>query len=232
MLLALVDGYAANRYHRTCRKINDNKLLLKTVQHARCTPSKVRVASLSPSLATLSGSQNSSNEPFLIRSRLRQVTGFSLTAVLSTLRAASGVSLSAVYASTVALSGAWIRQTMKAVLAFFPAWMRYFVQPILVLYYVPLFLVRSLVGPNRQIAKHSHEHLLDFWKNAVEVADGSHSYWPVHVNAKGELESDMKELDLNQAIAESSFAFLEVQEKSIQKLGDDVNGNGSFLPTQ
>ena len=56
------------------------------------------------------------------RDRLRQVTGFSLTAFRAAWRAATGISLTAIYAATLAASGLWIRKITSAVLSVFPAW--------------------------------------------------------------------------------------------------------------
>ena len=138
-----------------------------------------------------------------LRARMRRLTGFSLTALRATARAATGISLTALYASTVAVSGSWIRQTMKVILAIFPAWLRYFVQPFLVLYYVPLFLLRTLSSPNRAVQKTKHEAFVESWKHAVEVADEKSSYWPLHVGLEGRFEVDLTELDVNEAVAES-----------------------------
>lgn len=103
---------------------------------------------------------------------------------------------------------------MTIFLSFWPTWLRYFVQPLLVLYYAPLLVIRNLTGPNRRKARLSHEHFVEGWKKAVEVADGSTQYWPVHLNSQNELELDMQELDMKDAIAESSFLSMEVQEKA------------------
>lgn len=138
-----------------------------------------------------------------VRARLRKLTGFSLTAVRATMRAATGISLTAVYASTIAVSGMWIRQTMKVILDLFPSWARYFAQPFLVMYYVPLFVLRNLSAPRQRERLQNHVILVDSWKQAVAVADQSTSYWPIHLNQNGELEKDLAELDLVDAVAES-----------------------------
>lgn len=149
--------------------------------------------------------------PPSLRTRLRRLTGFSLTAVRATLRAATGISLSAVYASTLAATGAWIRQTMRVLLSPLPTWLRYFVQPFLVLYYAPLFILRNWASPSRSLAKRKHDLFVEGWKHAVEVADESTSYWPLHV-VQGHLESDINELDVNQAVADSVELALEEEE--------------------
>lgn len=110
-----------------------------------------------------------------IRSRLRQLTGFSLTAFRATMRTATGISMTAVYASTLAFSGQWMRQTMKFILSIFPAWSRYFVQPLLILYYLPLFTLRNLTGPNRRRGLDKPQALVDGWNEAVVTADSETS---------------------------------------------------------
>ncbi|GKY94666.1 hypothetical protein MPSEU_000432000 [Mayamaea pseudoterrestris] len=126
----------------------------------------------------------------------------------------TGISATAIYTSAVALSGAWIRTIMALVLNIWPTWLRYFVQPFLVLYYAPLLILRNLAGPNRSNARRSHDHFVEGWKRAVQVADGSTQYWPVHVNSANELESDISELDMREAVAESSFLSMELQEQA------------------
>jgi len=144
-----------------------------------------------------------------LRSRLRRLTGFSFTASRATMRALTGISLTTIYASVLAISGAWVRQTMKVILSIFPTWFRYFLQPFLVLYYAPLFILRNWTGPTRREARTAHEHFVEGWKHAVELADDKTSYWPIHVNAQGEFEKDFAEIDLNEGIEESVEAALE-----------------------
>ena len=57
------------------------------------------------------------------------------------------------------------------------------------MYYAPLLMLRGLVGQtkiSRLRAKAAHEHLVDEWKNAVNVAESvaEDGYWPVHINSK------------------------------------------------
>ena len=151
----------------------------------------------------------SAERPCVLRTRVRRFTGVSLTAVRATARTATGISLTALYASTVAVSGAWMRQTMKVILGIFPAWLRYFVQPFLVIYYVPLFLLRIVSSPNREVQKTKHEAFVECWKQAVEVADEKSTYWPLHVGREGGFEVDLSELDVNEALAESVEVALE-----------------------
>ena len=57
--------------------------------------------------------------------------------------------------------------------------MRYFVQPLLILYYVPLFVLRSITGPTRKQAKQAHLLFLQGWQDAVEQAEMKVDvYWP------------------------------------------------------
>lgn len=129
------------------------------------------------------------------------------------MRAATGVSLTAIYASTVAVTGAWIRQIMKGILSIFPAWFRYFLQPFLILYYAPLFILRNLAGPTRKHAIQTHEHFIEGWKSAVEKAEETSSYWPLHVNEDGYIEKDTSDVDFTDAVAESVEVALEEEER-------------------
>jgi hypothetical protein len=116
-------------------------------------------------------SDENNNKKTSIRSRLRQMTGFSLTAFRATMRAATGISMTALYASSLAFSGQWIRQTMKFILSIFPPWARSFVQPFLILYYLPLFTIRNLTGPNRRRGFEKPHALVDGWNQAIVTAD-------------------------------------------------------------
>lgn len=149
-----------------------------------------------------------------LRTRLRRLTGFSLTASRATMRALTGISLTTIYASVLAISGAWVRQTMKVILSIFPTWFRYFLQPFLILYYAPLFTLRNWTGPTRREARTAHEHFVEGWKHAVELADDKTSYWPIHVNAQGDFEKDFAEIDLNEGIEESVEVALEESDDS------------------
>jgi hypothetical protein len=130
-------------------------------------------------------SNNSSNNNSL-RSSLRRLTGFSLTAFRATMRAATGISLTAVYASTVAATSALVRNTMTMILSPLPPWMRYFLQPLLILYYVPLFVLRSVTGPTGKQARETHDLFLlqkSSWQSAVDKADQKvESYWPTNTS--------------------------------------------------
>lgn len=120
-----------------------------------------------------------------LRSRLRKATGFSMTAFRATMRAATGISLTAIYASALAATGAFVRKTMALILAPLPPWFRYFLQPFLILYYAPLFILRSLTGPTGKKAREAHEHFVDGFKSAVDAAEKkAGGYWPVHVNGE------------------------------------------------
>lgn len=125
-----------------------------------------------------------------LRDQLRRATGFSLTAFRAALRAATGISLTAIYATSLAASGLWIRKITSACLSIFPAWFRYFLQPFLIVYYLPIFVVRSWTAPSRRDGKINHEALKNSWKDAVEFAEKTESrgYWPVQINEDGDFE--------------------------------------------
>jgi hypothetical protein len=130
------------------------------------------------------------------------------------MRAATGISLTALYLSALAISGIWIRQTMRIILGILPSWARYFVQPFLVMYYVPLFILRNMTAPKRREQAQAHDTLVESWKQAVAVAEHSTSYWPVHLTESGNIEGDQEDLDLNDAIAKSVEIALEIDQKN------------------
>ena len=113
------------------------------------------------------------------RSKLRQLTGFSLTAFRATLRGITGISLSGILSNTI-----------KSILDIFRPGMRWVIQPLLILYYVPILFVRYyFIGPSEQYVNDSrrgHEKLVDGWRKAVEIAERAHAdgYWPVHLNGE------------------------------------------------
>jgi len=128
------------------------------------------------------------------RSKLRQITGFSFTALRTTLRAATGISLTALRisiraATGISLSGI-ISSTNRRMLEILSPSLRYFVQPFLIAYYAPLLMIRYwLVGPSRQYVEDSrngHERIVEGWRKAVEAAEraSADGYRPVHLNGK------------------------------------------------
>jgi len=152
------------------------------------------------------------------------LTGFSLTAFRASARAATGFSLTALRATLRAATGVSVTGTMKAVLGVFPTWFRYFLQPFLILYYTPLMIMRSWVGPtrtSRQEALKAHEKFVEGWKDAVQVAEGAQEggYWPIHVDEDGNIQAalppepdliignfpaeGLNKVDINDAIARS-----------------------------
>lgn len=96
-----------------------------------CAFTKPRPPSLQHKLYLLTtGSAGSSSNGddddshLTLRDRLRQITGFSLTAFRATLRGITGISLTALYASAVATTSSFVRNTMKVILSVFPSWVR------------------------------------------------------------------------------------------------------------
>ncbi|KAL7558098.1 hypothetical protein ACA910_020048 [Epithemia clementina (nom. ined.)] len=144
-------------------------------------------------------SKNNNNHP-TVRSRFRKITGFSLTAF----RASSRACVAAVYLATLTATGAWIRQLTKCVLSIFPPAVRYFFQPLLILYYAPLFILKNLTGPTtRQRAVESHEQLVEGWRAAVQKADDTVSYWPIHLAPDGKTFESDGTVELEEGISES-----------------------------
>jgi len=148
---------------------------------------------LESSTSPLNNNQND-EEKSSIRSKLRELTGFSLSALRNTMRATTGFSLTTLRAIVRASTGISVTQTMKNIIGLFPAWFRYFLQPFLIMYYVPLLTMRHLVGPtksSRAEAMAAHELIVDGYRKAVEAAEGAQKggYWPIHVNAQGLIEA-------------------------------------------
>jgi len=125
-------------------------------------------------------------QPLSTRSKLRQITGFSLTAFRATIRGITGISLSGV-----------ISNTIRRILGVLRPGFRWILQPLLIAYYVPILVVRYyLVGPSQQYVEDSrkgHEKLVDGWRKAVAVAEKAHAdgYWPVHLNDDGTIVAQL-----------------------------------------
>lgn len=152
------------------------------------------------------------------RTKLRQLTGFSLSAFRASMRAFTGLSLSAIYVATLTATGAWIRQLTRVVLSIFPPPVRYFLQPFLILYYAPLFIIRNLANNTRKRARKTHEEVVDGWRSAVVKAEDTVSYWPVHVDSEGNFEADGS-VELNTGIAESVEVAMETNDPVAPPLG-------------
>ena len=176
----------AARYVRTSSLQNDCKVAASMTSsiHSSFLPEDGEPFATAVFMSSTKQTDDNDNQQPL-RSRLRRATGFSLTAFRRTMRAATGISLTAIYASTLAATSKWVRTAMALILSFLPPSFRYFLQPFLILYYAPLFILRSLTGPTGKKARESHEVLVDSFKAAVDAAEKkADGYWPVHVNGR------------------------------------------------
>jgi len=176
------------------------------------------------STSNSAGNATNEHDHFSLRDRLRQVTGFSFTAFRATLRGITGISLTAIYASAVASTSFFVRNAMKVVLSVFPSWFRYFLQPFLVMYYVPLFIIRGSLGPSVKDRRVGHEHLVESWRSAVQAAEEAQhgGYWPVHVNEDGKIiavrppdpDSNDSDVDIADAVADSVELSMEKEDET------------------
>lgn len=155
------------------------------------------------------------------RSKLRQLTGVSLTALRTTLRKATGFSLTALRTTLRAATGISLSRTvsdlLRGVIGILHPALRYFLQPLLIAYYAPLLAIRyRMVGPSREYVEESrrgHERAVEGWRRAVEAAERANDggYWPVHLNEDGTIETSLPPdpndvLDLTDGIEKSVAA--------------------------
>ena len=164
--------------------------LLRHVQY----PSSIHSIHRDTSIASSSSVDSGDGVQQSPRSKLRQLTGFSLTALRSTLRTATGFSLTTFRATLRAATGISLSElisvSLRRILGILSPSLRYFLQPLLVMYYAPLLMVRYwMVGPSKQYVEESrkgHEKLIDGWRKAVQAAERANSdeYWPVHLNGE------------------------------------------------
>ena len=101
-------------------------------------------------------------------------------AVGATLRAATVIPLTAIYATALTATSIMVRTTMTFVLSLLPPSMRFFLQPLLILYYVPLFVLRSLTGPTRKQEQQTNLLYLQDWQDVVEPSQTEDDYWPTN----------------------------------------------------
>jgi len=102
-------------------------------------------------VATVQSNSPSATTPLAstVRTTCRKATGLSWTAIRATMGGITGISATALYASTVAATNEALSTLLRTLLSLFPAWTRYFIQPLLIVWYVPLFALRSWGNAHR-----------------------------------------------------------------------------------
>lgn len=141
-----------------------------------------------------------------IRKELGKLTGLSITVIRASVRATTGLSITAIRTFLRTLTGVSVTGTMKALFGLLPPWGRYFLQPFLILYYAPLVILKGLVGSTSSSKKDdraSHEQLVDYWKEAIQMAESRSASWPLHVMADGSLQYDLEDENMNDAIVKA-----------------------------
>jgi hypothetical protein len=89
-----------------------------------CRPSSLAGQRFIASAKLLSLNSDESDPSMSLRDRLRQLTGFSLTAFRATVRGITGISMTALYDAAVVTTSSFVRNTMKVILGVFPTWVR------------------------------------------------------------------------------------------------------------
>jgi hypothetical protein len=141
-----------------------------------------------------------------IRKELGKITGISLTALRTSLRATTGFSLTALRTALRTLTGVSITGVVKTLVGLLPPWFRYFLQPFLILYYVPLLVLKGMVGStstSKREASEEHDKLVNYWKDAIMLAETRSASWPLHVKADGTLKYDLDDDKMNDVIVEA-----------------------------
>mmetsp|Transcript_14208 Transcript_14208/g.26650 ORF Transcript_14208/g.26650 Transcript_14208/m.26650 type:complete len:291 (+) Transcript_14208:70-942(+) len=161
-----------------------------------------------------------------LRRELGKITGISLTALRASLRATTGFSLTALRTTLRTLTGVSITGVVKRCVGLLPPWFRYFLQPFLILYYVPLLVLREMVGStetSKKEASEEHDKLVNYWKDAIQLAETRSASWPLHVKMDGTLEYDLDDDRMNDVIVEAiEMKHLE-EEKEKKKEEEDKN---------
>ena len=63
-----------------------------------------------------------------------------------------------------------------------PTQFRYFLQPFLIIYYVPLYMLRTWTSPKKREERRAlHEEIMNDFKRGVQAAGAAHEagYWPL-----------------------------------------------------
>ena len=131
-----------------------------------------------------------------IRRELGKLTGVSFSGT-------TGISLTAIRTFLRALTGVSISRTVKSLVGLLPPWFRYFLQPFLVFYYVPLLILKGLVGStstSKQEAMASHLKLVEYYKEAVKLANSKDSEFPIHMVEDGTFTYDLEDGNMNDAL--------------------------------
>ena len=74
------------------------------------------------------------------------------------------------------------------------------------MYYVPLTILKGLIGTSptaKSDARKAHESLVDYWKQAIQLAESKNADWPLHVMADGNIKYDLQDDRMNDAIVEA-----------------------------
>lgn len=161
-----------------------------------------------------------------LRRELGKITGISLTALRASLRATTGFSLTALRTTLRTLTGVSITGVVKRCVGLLPPWFRYFLQPFLILYYVPLLVLREMVGStetSKKEASEEHEKLVNYWKDAIQLAETRSASWPLHVKMDGTLEYDLDDDRMNDVIVEAIEMKHMEEEKEKKKEEEDKN---------
>ncbi|GFH60634.1 hypothetical protein CTEN210_17110 [Chaetoceros tenuissimus] len=149
-----------------------------------------------------------------IRRELGKLTGVSFSAMRATVRGTTGISLTAIRTFLRALTGVSISRTVKSLVGLLPPWFRYFLQPFLVFYYVPLLILKGLVGStstSKQEAMASHLKLVEYYKEAVKLANSKDSEFPIHMVEDGTFTYDLEDGNMNDALVRA------IQMKHLEK---------------
>jgi len=108
-----------------------------------------------------------------------------LKTLRATMRAATGLSLTAMYLSVVGFTSWIVRETMAVLLSILPTGVRYFLQPFLILYYVPLYMLRNWTSPKKRRERSDlYAVMKDDFKQGLQAADAAQEagYWPIQMN--------------------------------------------------
>ena len=160
---------------------------------------------------SLSMQEDESNDADLerksgIRKKLGNLTGLSLSGIRASARVTTRVSLTATRKFLRTLTGVSVTGAMKALVGLLPPWCRYFLQPFLIIYYVPLVVLKGFIGSTSTTKKDAsvvHEKLVDYWKEAIKMAENQSASWPLHVTSDGRLQYDLDDDNMNDAIVDS-----------------------------
>mmetsp|Transcript_465 Transcript_465/g.511 ORF Transcript_465/g.511 Transcript_465/m.511 type:complete len:191 (+) Transcript_465:274-846(+) len=185
-------------------------------------PPTEKKISATPLMSTLHALEEKNDDEFSSKPTygglVRQMTGFSLSAMRASIRATTGLSLTASRTALRLFTGISATSILKTIASVFPPWFRYFLQPLFIIYYTPLMVLKYFIGSTKsekEEAFAAHEKVIEGWKDAIRASEQAQENFALHVNEDGTIENLVpNSLSITDAIVQSLDIASTVKEKN------------------